>query len=75
MASRYKYIQDLVKHGGDITVGCAGGLDMATASDGHNCLVMLGIDKDEKLVQILQRLESAVKLAVKDGIYTDEING
>ena len=48
---------------------------MATASDGHNCLVMLGIDKDEKLVQILQRLESAVKLAVKDGIYTDEING
>ena len=60
---------------GEITLGHlypVGGT--AVATDGYNCLAMLKRRPNESLTALLQRLDSAVALAVQKNIYTDEIN-
>ena len=60
---------------GEITIGQMypiGGV--AVATDGHNSLTMLRQRPDESLLEIMLRLDEAVKKAVESDLYTDEIN-
>lgn len=60
---------------GEITIGQMypiGGV--AVATDGHNSLAMLRQRPGESFMEILQRLDEAVKKAVETDAYTDEIN-
>ena len=60
---------------GEITIGQMypiGGV--AVATDGHNSLAMLRQRPGESLLEIMQRLDEAVKKAVESDAYTDEIN-
>lgn len=46
----------------------------AIANDDHNMLAALVRRPDENLLQLLERLDRAVRLALDDEIFTDEIN-
>lgn len=54
----------------DASLGCA-----AVASDEHNMLVALVRSRRETLHQLLDRLEKALRPAIEEQIYVDEING
>jgi hypothetical protein len=47
----------------------------AMASDAHNMLVALVRNRGETLHQLLDRLEKALRPAIEEQIYVDEING
>jgi hypothetical protein len=51
-------------------VGC-----VAIANDGHNTLAMLVRNDGETLAQLLSRLDQAIRKAIDEDIFTDEING
>jgi hypothetical protein len=60
---------------GEITIGQMypiGGV--AVATDGHNSLAMLRQRPGESLLEVMLRLDEAVKEAVETDAYTDEIN-
>lgn len=60
---------------GEITIGQMypiGGV--AVATDGHNSLAMLRQRPRESLLEVMLRLDDAVKKAVETDVYTDEIN-
>ena len=68
-------IQELIENGGNISIGeirpirCA-----AVAADESNMLAALQRRDNEKLVDLLDRLDQAIKKAVEEEIFTDEIN-
>jgi hypothetical protein len=73
---RWSQIQWLVDGEGDITIGRVGRIRCAaTASDSHNALAMLVRQRGETLEELLTRLDEAIRLAVEEDEYTDEING
>lgn len=63
---------------GDITIGAIGYNPSlgytAVASDEHNMLVALVRRSGETLHQLLDRLERALRPAIDDQVFTDEIN-
>jgi hypothetical protein len=68
------HLADLIDYG-EITIGNlepVGGV--ATAIDGSNCLAMLVRRDGETFLQLLQRLDLAVALALTEDIFTDEVN-
>lgn len=69
-------IQDLIDNGGNLSIGqippvrCA-----AVAADESNMLAALLRRDGESLVELLDRLDTAIDKATEQEIYTDEING
>jgi len=68
-------IQDLIDNGGNLSIGqippvrCA-----AVAADESNMLAALLRRDGESLVELLDRLDTAIDKAIEQEIYTDEIN-
>lgn len=74
--NQWSQIASLVDGEGEITIGRAGRIRCAAiASDGHNALAMLVRRPEESLHDLLTRLDEAIRLAVEEDEYTDEING
>jgi hypothetical protein len=73
---RWENIEDLISGEGDITIGRVGPIRCAaTAADRHNALAMLVRRPREPLENLLTRLDEAIRVAIEDGVHTDEING
>jgi hypothetical protein len=73
--NQWSQIEWLVDGEGEITIGRVGGVRCAAvASDGHNALAMLVRRPRESLDELLARLDEAIRLAVEEDTYTDEIN-
>lgn len=70
-------LEEFVLHGGgQISVGEIGPIQCAAvASDDHNMLAALQRRKTETLMQLLQRLDTALLRALECDEFTDEING
>jgi hypothetical protein len=63
---------------GSISLGSIGTASIgyaAVVSDEHNMLVALVRQPNETLHQLLNRLESALRPAIEDQTFIDEING
>jgi len=61
---------------GQISIGTIGPIDCAAvASDDHNMLAALQRREGESLADLLQRLDDALKRALDDDVFTDELNG
>ena len=74
--NQWSQIEWLVDGEGEITIGRVGRIRCAAvASDGHNALAMLVRRPDESLHDLLARLDEAIRLAVEEDEYTDEVNG
>lgn len=74
--SPWPHIEDLIDSDGTITVGRVAPIDCAAiASDESTMLAALVRNKDESLLDLLQRLDEAIRMAVEEEHYTDEING
>jgi hypothetical protein len=75
-SSRWSQIEWLVDGEGEITIGRVGRVRCAAvAADGHNALAMLVRRPGESLEDLLARLDEAIRRAVDEDTYTDEING
>jgi hypothetical protein len=75
MSKRWSQIEDLVDGEGEITIGRIGSVRCAAvATDGHEALAMLARRPDESLEDLLTRLDDAVRLAMEEETYTNEIN-
>jgi hypothetical protein len=60
---------------GQITIGKIPPIgNVAIATNGHKTIAMLRQRPGEAVLDILQRLNEAVKNAIETNIYTDEIN-
>ncbi|MCA9755617.1 MAG: hypothetical protein KDA27_07430 [Candidatus Eisenbacteria bacterium] len=71
-----KHVTNLLDDGGSVTLGAVGPVGCAAiASDHHNCLAMLVRGGGESLEDLLTRLDEAIRTAVEDGFFSDEING
>jgi hypothetical protein len=69
-----RHISELIAYG-EITVGEKVPMGcIAIAHDGHNSLAMLKRRNGESLIQLLTRLDQAIAMANKEGVFTDEIN-
>lgn len=67
-------IAELIAYG-EITVGVLHPIGcVATAADEHNSLAMLVRRRGEALAELLSRLDHAIKKALSEEIFTDEIN-
>lgn len=77
MTAPFPTLEDFVLHGeGQISIGEIGPIGCAAvASDPHTMLAALQRRKDESLMQLLHRLETALSRALDDDEFTDEING
>jgi hypothetical protein len=72
----WSQIERLVDGEGEITIGRVGSVRCAAmAVDEHNALAMLVRRPGESLNDLLARLDEAIRLAVEEDTYTDEING
>lgn len=70
----FPHIEALIDDG-EITVGVMRPVGcVAVATDGHQALAMLRRRPGESLMDLLQRLDSAIETAVEQEIYTEEIN-
>jgi hypothetical protein len=73
--NQWSQIEWLIDGEGEITIGRVGRIRCAAvASDGHNALAMLVRQPRESLEGLLTRLDEAIRLAVEEDTYTDEIN-
>jgi hypothetical protein len=76
LKTRWSDIDRLINGEGDITIGRVGPIRCAaTAADGHNALAMLVRRPHESLEGLLTRLDEAIRQAVENAVFTDEING
>jgi hypothetical protein len=74
-ASRWEHLDFLVNGEGDVTLGRVGPIRcVAAASDRHNALAMLVRRRGESLEELLTRLDEAVRLAVEEDVFSDEVN-
>jgi hypothetical protein len=70
------HIEEFLESGGKIEIGRVSPIgDVAVASDENTMLAALTRNADETLMELIQRLEAAVDLAVNHDTFTDEING
>ena len=70
-----EYIDCLLGGNGQITLGRIGGVRCAAvASDESSCLAMLVRARNETLEALLRRLNDAIRDAVENDQFTDEIN-
>ena len=73
---RFQNIDSLVRGNGDITVGRIGPVECAAvASDGDRQLVALVRGRREPFEDLLSRLDLAIKRALEEDDFLDEING
>ena len=74
--NQWTQLEWLVDGEGEITIGRVGSIRCAAvASDGHNALAMLVRRPEESLHDLLARLDEAIRLAVEEDEYIDEVNG
>lgn len=75
--SPWPTLESFVLHdGGQITIGEIGPVECAAvASDDHNMQVALQRRANESLAELLQRLDAALKRALEEDVFIDEING
>jgi hypothetical protein len=74
--NQWSQVEWLVDGEGKITIGRVGSIRCAAvASDGHGALAMLVRRPEESLHDLLARLDEAIRLAVEEDEYTDEVNG
>ena len=60
---------------GQITIGKISPIgNVAIATNGQKTIAMLRQRPGDALLDVLQRLDEAVKKAIETGVYTDEIN-
>ncbi len=72
---RWQNLQHLIDCDGTITIGeVVPVTGTAVAAQGRQVYAMLRINNSESLVEILDRLDTAVAKALDDDTYTDEIN-
>ena len=65
----------LIEDGGHITVGALDPLPcVATATTDYNCLAMLQRRPDESVMQLLERLDRSIAIALETDAMIDEIN-
>jgi hypothetical protein len=75
-SSPWPHIEEFLESGGNIEIGRVSPIGyVAVASDENTMLAALTRNADETLMELIQRLEAAVDLAVNEGTLTDEING
>ncbi len=72
---KLKYLNDHLSCGGEVSIGSLGGVSGAAASDDHNCYAMLARNQRESLSELLIRLDEALRLAIEEDEFADEING
>lgn len=66
----------VLTEGGQISIGEIGPIECAAvASNDHNMQVALQRRPKESLAELLQRLDAALKRALDEDVFTDEING
>jgi hypothetical protein len=70
-------LESFVLHeSGQISIGEIGPIECAAvASSDHNMLVALQRRPKESLPELLHRLDAALKRALEQDVFTDEING
>lgn len=75
--SPWPTLESFVLHdGGQISIGEIGPIECAAvANDDHDMKVALRRRDNESLTELLQRLDAALKRALEDELFTDEING
>jgi hypothetical protein len=74
--NQWSQIEWLVDGEGEITIGRVGRIPCAAiATNGHDALAMLVRRPGESLIDLLARLDEAIRLAAEEDTYTDEING
>lgn len=72
---QWSQIDWLLDGEGEITIGPIGSIRCAAVACGaHNALAMLVRRPQESLHDLLTRLDEAIRLAVEEERYTDEIN-
>lgn len=71
---KLQHLNEHLSYGGEINIGPLGIVEGAAASDEHNCYAMLARKDGESLTALLVRLDEAIRLAVEEEIFTDEIN-
>ena len=72
---RWENIEGLVSGEGEITIGRIGPIRCAaTATEEHNALAMLVRKPQETIEDLLTRLDEAIRRAVEEDEFTDEIN-
>ena len=75
MSERWPNLQELLEGEGAVNIGhVPPDHNAAVALEGRHVHAMLRIGEEESLVEILDRLDSAVATAVDHGISIDEIN-
>jgi hypothetical protein len=75
-SSPWPHIEEFLESGGNIELGRVSPLDyVAVASVEHNMLAALTRNPGETFMELIQRLDVAVDLAVDHETLTDEING
>ena len=71
-----KNVEALIDGHGEITVGSVGPIRCAAiAADDDQMLAALVRRPGESLLQLLERLDAALRQAWEDGEFVDEING
>jgi hypothetical protein len=73
---RWPNIAALLVNGGHITVGKIAHIESAAiAADEHTLFATVVRRSGESLEELLQRLDVAVGRALKEGVYTNEVEG
>ncbi len=68
-------LQELIDDGGEITIGrISQFIDAAVANDEHITYAMLQRQEGESLVDLMNRLDQAVRKAIDEDTPIDEIN-
>ena len=74
--SEWPHLEDLITHGGQVTIGKIHPIECAAiAGNGKKMLAALQRRNGERLAELLQRLEQAVKEAQSSTRVTNEIHG
>jgi hypothetical protein len=68
-------LQELIENEGQVTLGYVHPIPcVAVASDAHNMIAAIKRKRGESLIDLLNRLDTAVALSEEDGSTVDEIN-
>jgi hypothetical protein len=68
-------LQELIDNEGQVTLGYVDPIPcVAVASNSHDMLAALKRKRGESLIDLLNRLDTAVALSEEDGSTVDEIN-
>jgi hypothetical protein len=75
-SSPWPNLEQFILQGGNVSLGSIPPITLcaAVASDEHNMLAALVRRKDERFVDLMQRLDAALARALNEAEFTDEIN-